>query len=268
MSSLVEELQRDALNQSVTMVELLQKALVVATKLNFEDFASWARRELDGYGSDEVPAYRIIRGSPQVFNPYSGYQPLHFGDAKFAELCSKMHFNTPIGELEHDVLRTTKAGSVFQVSYSQKTETMLMNAIEFGLKPSLRINESRFQGIFNAVRKIILEWSLKLEADGISGQGMVFSDREKERAHANTYNIKSYIHGDIQNSQLQIDAVHSSQEKTAEFDLAQLAKLIEALRSVTGALGIDDKSSRELESEIATLESQAQSPNPKHNIIG
>ncbi len=269
MPSLVEELQKDALNSDVKITELLQKSLVVATKLKLDEFADWVRLELDGYGENEVPEYRVLHGAPQVFNPYRGYQPLHFGDTNHAERFSKMHFNTPIGELEHDLLSAKESGSdAFQVSYSPSIEKMLMDAIDFRLQPSLHISASQFQGLLDAVRKIILEWSLKLEADGITGEGMSFTADEKERAKGDTYNIKNYIHGDIQDSQIQIEATNSSQTKTVEFDVEQLAKLVEALRSTIDAVGVDDNGKQELDSEISTLEAQIKSPKPKNTIIG
>ena len=269
MPSLVEDLQKDALNHDVRIIELLQKSLVVATKLKLDEFASWARRELEGYGKDEVPDYRVLHGAPQVFNPYHGYQPLHFGDVEHAKRFSKMHFNTPIGELEHDLIGAIKSGSsAFQVSYSPSVEKMLMNAIQFRLQPSLNINASQFQGILDAVRRIILEWSLKPEADGITGEGMSFSSEEKARAQSVTYNIKNYIQGNIQDSQIQIEATNSTQSKSVEFDIGQVGKLIEALKSTIEVVGIDQQGKQELESEISTLEAQAKSPKPKNSIIG
>lgn len=160
MASLVEELQKDALNYDIGVTELLQRSLVVATKLHLEEFKSWVRLELDGYGEEEVPEYRTLHGTPQVFNPYRGYQPLHFGDVKQAKRYSKMHFNTPIGELEHDLKGALESGSSsFQVSFTPGIEKMLMNAIEFRLQPSLHMNASQFQRVLDAVRKIVLEWS-------------------------------------------------------------------------------------------------------------
>ena len=41
MSSLVEELQRDALDSKIYVSDLLRKSLVVATKLNLADFSKW-----------------------------------------------------------------------------------------------------------------------------------------------------------------------------------------------------------------------------------
>ena len=59
MTSLVEELQRDALDSSVSVLDLLRKALVVATKLNIDEFKEWIELELKGYsGQETVPDYR------------------------------------------------------------------------------------------------------------------------------------------------------------------------------------------------------------------
>ncbi len=82
-----------------------------------------------------------------------------------------------------------------------------------------------------------------------------------------TYNIKSYIHGNVQDSQLQIEAVGSAQTQIREFDIGQVAKFIEALKSTTEILGLDDKGKKEVTSEIETLQAQIKSPNPKHSII-
>lgn len=269
MASLVEELQKDALNHDIKITELLQKSLVVATKLKLDDLATWVRQELDGYGEDEVPKYRELHGAVQVFNPYRGYQPLEFQNVDHAKRFSKMHFNTPIGELEHDLINAQKSGSdAFQVSFSPTVEKMLMDAISYRLQPSLHINASQFQGVLDAVRKIILEWSLKLEEDGITGEEMSFSSEEKNKAQSVTYNIKNYIEGNIQDSQIQIEATNSSQSKTIEFDAGKLADLIKALRGTIDVIGVDEKGKQELNSEIGTLEAQISSPNPKNTIIG
>jgi hypothetical protein len=99
MSSIIQELQSDALNQKISVTELLQKCLLVATKLGIVEFASWTRLELDGYRGREVPEYRIIYGEPKIFDPYHGYQPIFFEDPEDAEFISKMNFNQPIGEI-------------------------------------------------------------------------------------------------------------------------------------------------------------------------
>lgn len=77
MASLVLELQRDALDKSVSTTDLLRKALVVARKLKVTDLVEWLTHELNGYpeGAD-VPEYRKLQGELKVHNPYHGWMPL------------------------------------------------------------------------------------------------------------------------------------------------------------------------------------------------
>lgn len=77
MSSLVQEIQRDATDPDVGVSLLLRKALIVATKLKVTDETHWISLELSGYDRelDEIPGYRELRGLPQVHNPYHGFIP-------------------------------------------------------------------------------------------------------------------------------------------------------------------------------------------------
>jgi hypothetical protein len=74
VSSLIEELQRDALDAKVPVTELLQKCLVVGAKLRIQKLTDWARLELDGYKDTPIPEYREVGGFPQAFNPVRGHQ--------------------------------------------------------------------------------------------------------------------------------------------------------------------------------------------------
>ena len=268
MSSLVEELQRDSLIQNVTVVELLPKCLVVAMKLGIQDFASWARLEIDGYKDTKVPEYRVVHGQPQVFNPSRGHQPLFFPDPKLTERYSKMHFNQPIGQIEHEFNSAEKGGSHdFLVSYSPSVEKNLMDAIKFHMQPFLNVSASEFRKILDAVRKIVLEWTLRLEQDGILGEGMSFSKEEKEKAQSVTYNIKNYIQG-ADYSQIQIESSISTQNLTvSQFDLSKLKEVIHALRTAVPEIRLEEDARAELTAEIQTLESQMASPKPKSSII-
>lgn len=241
---------------------------MVATKLGIQEFASWARLEIDGYKHNEVPEYRIVRGQPKVFNPYRGYQSLFFPDPKLTERFSKMHFNQPIGQIEHDLKSAEKTGSDgFYVSYSPSVEKKLMEAINFSLQPFLNISASEFRKILDSVRTIILDWTFRLEADGIVGEGMSFSKEEKEKAQSITYNIKNYIQGAVQ-SQIQIESVASTQNfVVTQFELSRLKEVIQALRDSEGEIDLEENAKAELAAEIQTLEAQAASPKPKTSII-
>ncbi|HLE25491.1 MAG TPA: hypothetical protein VI935_07560 [Thermodesulfobacteriota bacterium] len=269
MPSLIDELQQLAVDGGVSATELLQKCLIVSTKLGFNDFADWARQELDGYKDTAVPDYRIIHGDPQVFDPYRGYQPLHCSDPKFKKAISRMHFNQPIGEIEHDLRHSEKSGSdAFQITYAPDFEKKLMDGIEFNLRPSLHVSASQLRKIIDGVRKVVLEWSLKLEADGIVGEGMGFSKDEKKKASTITYNIQNYIRGEFKGSQIQVDTTSSNQNLTTnQFNIEEVKQLVGTLNASLDELELSQNQKEELMSEIKTLDSQAGSPKPKQGII-
>ena len=90
MTGLVLELQRNALDKSVDVTDLLRKAKVVSKKLGIVETEGWIELELSGYPDDEstIPYYREISGTLRAHNPYHGWQPLHFECADLAESLS------------------------------------------------------------------------------------------------------------------------------------------------------------------------------------
>ncbi len=87
VTSIVLELQRDALNREVPISDLLRKAFVVAKKLKITEFENWVTHELNGYeNAEDIPKYRQVNGKVQVWNLYHGWQPVIFQDHKTEEL--------------------------------------------------------------------------------------------------------------------------------------------------------------------------------------
>lgn len=62
--TLLQEIQRDAADDRVSVASLLRKCQILAGRLRAEEFASWVRSELAGYSDvDPLPPYRArIRG--------------------------------------------------------------------------------------------------------------------------------------------------------------------------------------------------------------
>ena len=77
MPSLVLDLQADAMGHSGSVLSLLRKTLVIATKLSIDKVKAWATSEMEGYKSD-VPDYRQFVGIVKAYNPYHGWQPVVF----------------------------------------------------------------------------------------------------------------------------------------------------------------------------------------------
>lgn len=128
------------------------------------------------------------------------------------------------------------------------------------------MNASELHGLLGAIKKIILEWSLKLESDGIIGEGLSFSKEEKEKAQSVNYHIKNFFQGEFKGAQVQVDTVGSNQHMEA-FDIPKLKEVINAVRHSINDFKIEDEEKEELVAELETLDSQSKSPKPKTGII-
>lgn len=200
MNGLVLELQRDALDPNVETSILLRKALVVAKKLNLEDFQKWVMKELNGYSkADDLPPYRIIRGSIKAWNPYHGWIPYIIEDRKLGEALSTRRITQSLCEL-CSLVKDKKADGIFTIEYPQDVQNLFKDEL---LQPTMHIGANCIQGIIEHVRNNVLEWSLRLEKEGIVGENMTFSKEEKEKALTSTsIHIDSFqgILGSVANS--------------------------------------------------------------------
>jgi AbiTii len=74
MASLVANFQKDVLDSSKSVTDILRLAKVISAKLALDDIEEWIGAELNGYPSDEsVPDYRHAVGTLQAFNPVRGW---------------------------------------------------------------------------------------------------------------------------------------------------------------------------------------------------
>lgn len=94
-----------------------------------------------------------------------------------ADLCSQASIGQALPELE-SILATNDDN--LQFNLSPQLKKMLMDAIQYQLEPALMLSRAAVVGIVDAVRNLIVDWSLQMEAAGVLGEGMTFSQRERE----------------------------------------------------------------------------------------
>jgi hypothetical protein len=263
MSGLVLELQRDALDNTVPITQLLRKALVVSRKLSVKHVIDWLTNELNGYPHGSViPEYRIISGQVMAFNPFHGWIPIHFPNAEIAKAFKDVFTNQKVGELE-SLLESKEL--YLQIRFPEEKAQILRQLIEIDLDVAIHLQRVHVAGILDAARNNVLEFALQLEQEGILGEGLSFTDTEKQSASKVTYNVTNNI-GQMNNSQFQQQSSGTQCIYTSD----NLENLIAALNAVSNgiqSLGIDDVAQRELLAEISTVKAQAGSPTPKRCII-
>lgn len=123
------------------------------------------------------------------------------------------------------------------------------------------------ESVVQAVRNAVLEWSLKLEEDGIVGEGLSFSKEEKQLAASHHYNIGNYIEN-MNQSQIQQNTQDSTQSyANAGFDPQAVATLMREFGEWVDNAPISAEQKAEIGADLQTVESQVKSPKPKTGII-
>jgi len=207
-SHIVIELQQNALDSSVKVSDLLRKASVVARKLNIKEFENWLTHELNGYeDNDKIPNYRKLKGEVKVWNPYRGWQPVSFDNNQTEEIMTYRFTKQSISELE--ALIDSKPEQV-TMKFPSETELSLMKNIRSLTPPILHLSIPQIFSVTDRVRNIILDWSLKLEENGILGDGLTFSKEEKQIASQIVYNVTTNIYGNMENSNIQQNSSDSN----------------------------------------------------------
>jgi hypothetical protein len=252
------------LDSHVSILEVLRKALVVARKLSLTDAQVWIEKELNGYkGGDKPPEYRLLTGQVRAWNPYHGWIPVIFGDSHEAIMLSKCFVGQPVGELE-DLLKHGQG--VLQFPFDPETERSLMAGQDLPLQPTRHLSRSCVAGILDAVRNMILDWCLKLEKDGIVGEGLVFSVKEKAVAAAANYTIN--YNAPVTNSQIQQDSPHATQAMHfSEVDRKALADFVNLLKDHASELQLKETDRDRMDTEARKLETEIASSAPRAPLV-
>jgi hypothetical protein len=243
-TSIVIELQHLASEKAEDISDLLRKALLVATKLRLGDFQKWIKNELNGYEEDQIPSYRRGRGEIKLKNPYHGLVPVAFEDSEIEDMFCDFEIRQSIGSLEAVIASSENTNHLTFPLNTQQTSYLFKQQGIAQLPPVRVVAKSKISSILDIVQNTILEWALKLEDQGILGDGLSFSPAEKERAAGNMeIKIENFqgVFGDIVNSSV-------TQNLAQEIKKGDISSLNEHLKS----LGIKQEEIIELNRAIET----------------
>lgn len=208
MSSIVLELQRDLLQKDCDILLALRKAHIIASKLQLLEFDTWIQNELNGYkcAATELPSYRRIYGNIKAWNPYNGWIPYIIQDRELEELFSMVPLFDPVASIIEIKRNTNKDFVCYNYRgdvYSKLTE-MTQSPIPMNIQ--LHVNISCINSAIEAVNNSLLEWTLRLEKEGIKGDNMLFNTEEQKKAEAIPQQVQNYygtvVNGNIEHSQV------------------------------------------------------------------
>jgi hypothetical protein len=178
LEGIVIELEKEALDESISVESLLRKAYLVAKKLKLSEFEGWINKEQNGY-KGEVPDYRMINGTYKAWNPYRGWMPVIL-TPQMGKIMSSIPLHQSISALA-DTYATHKNGIQFTLS-AEINDWLNKSTDGFETQFTFNTSKSEIYRILSTVRNKILDWALLLEENGIVGEGMTFTDAEKKKA--------------------------------------------------------------------------------------
>jgi hypothetical protein len=85
-----------------------------------------------------------------------------------------------------------------------------MSGMEYPYRPALEVPRSAYVNILEKVRNTILAWGLKLEADGILGQGLTFNTEEKKVAAEKESELRPVVAVYVSNNNVAVDKMDKS----------------------------------------------------------
>ena len=208
----------------------------------------------------------MAQGRVVVEDPYIGMKPVIFKYSEQEELLSKMPFINTVAYLEQ-IYGDGSHDSTLLMSYNPSLSNRLMESTKSSVPPVLQVQLFEVHRVLDTVRNTVLNWSLKLEEDGILGDGMAFSKEEKEAATGVSHNINNF-YGNVTNSQVQQSSPHASQsQENSSIDIKSLIKFVEIMNECLSTTDLDPVGLEVLKSDLDTISAQAKSPKPKYPII-
>lgn len=160
----IKKVIEDAANGSSSVTTLVRNARALALKLDDQEFAEWANKELSGsfenLSPEVLPKYRQVHGEPEALDMYGNWIPVRFGDEETERVLTYSPYGQDLITIEG--LVTAMEGDSLIVSHSPQRKA----AIDFLQRQGaqdyrLILGKSSAKRILDAVRHRVHEWALE-----------------------------------------------------------------------------------------------------------
>jgi hypothetical protein len=187
MVSIIEQIQRDALDRTVRVSDLLRRVKLAATKLGLGVVEDWVECELNGYKDAQLPDYRIVHGRPMFQRPNTGAWEQIGGHV---EGISVRRIVQSVASLE-ELANAPKDATIHFPFTDVVLEKLNESNGTHGWIAVLEVDRSTIVSILDRVRTLVLDWALKMEQAGVLGTEYSFDAADRAKAHgaATTINI-------------------------------------------------------------------------------
>ncbi|EQC1054356.1 AbiTii domain-containing protein [Providencia rettgeri] len=208
--SLLLEIQRDAIDENVSISSLLRKCLFLASKTGSEQFKKWVLAELNGYASDDkIPKYRVIscQSKGDFSRPGGILQNLvidieQLGE-DFYDLYGEFDVAISVASIESLVLSAKNDGGMLIQRPWDPAMTKLVSSMIYENMNCIRAwSESPaplFVGILDQVKTTVLNFALDLE-DKLPNIEDIKLSKQDEKIVTQTFNNNIYGNANVANA--------------------------------------------------------------------
>lgn len=182
----ITALQKLVLNPKSNLTDILRNALLISHKLGLDDFKSWCELELKGYegiDNSDIPEYRCLYGSFHVLNVQNGSRQF-VGDQAIGQKISEsiVFFQEILANDQgyFDLRVSDDINALFKKKYGLKSN----NYIFYSTVDNVYIKK-----VLEIIKTTVLEFSIKLEQQGILGEDWEFTEEEKRMTQNINYHI-------------------------------------------------------------------------------
>ena len=257
--TLLHQIQTEAVDGQQDLSSLLRKCRILAQRLGNGDLKAWVVRELDGYGpDDELPDYRILAQALLLGDYFGSFGsqlrnvriPITAIPEQFRDGIAGVRATQGIREIQEQIAHA-KDGAI-RISLPPEVYGAIRNENvrdDMVLAAAAKIvNTSFLQGILDAVRNRILNFTLELESEAPNAgdplEGLRVNKPERVQQIFNTE-----IRGNVGN----VSQGGSGFEQVAHLTQGDADALREALK----AMGLDKADADELVVAAETEKPQA-----------
>ena len=251
MSSFIKDLQTEIMSPNCDIVNILRKAHFIASTLNLTDFDKWIMSELNGYPTpNDCPEYRILHCDLYAFNQFNGWMPTVFRNTELENLISTTKMNNSISQI---------------ISMSEQEGDKLMSEILGELL--LFVSKTSIMDIIEKVKTTVLDWTIKLESEGILGENTTFSEQEKQVAATISQTINNYYgNTNIVSSPTENMQIVSGNNNEVSFSYEFAKNAVEEIEDSISAKDISDTDKEYALSIINNIKNQIDNKNEPSTI--
>lgn len=233
MSSVVLELQMELLKTDCDLLNALRKSHVIAQKLCLDEFDNWIMSELNGYTGkkDNIPDYRLVHGMLKGYNPYHGWVPVILQNNDLNKNICNHRMADSIDTIQ-GLYNKSKSGTFsFKFQPEMCMQLSQMCDAPFETDFAVFVGIQQLKSIIEKVKNNLLEWTIKLEKEGILGENMIFNKNEEVAAKSINNYYGNVIYGTVNESN-----VVSENDNNWGFDYDTVNKILD---EVTKSLSND-----------------------------